>query len=69
MLSLYNKYKEEGKEFIPKYKKILSYGGSEMPSNILKEAGFDIKDNQFWEGAFDLIKEEIEELRKLVDQE
>tara|TARA_Y100000310_G_C20699165_1_gene828078 strand:- start:5165 stop:6913 length:1749 start_codon:yes stop_codon:yes gene_type:complete len=63
VLSLFKMYKEEGDSFIPKYKKILSYGGSEVPEKILAEAGIDINDEKFWQGGFDLIKEMVERLK------
>jgi oligoendopeptidase F len=66
VLALYNMYKKEGKKFIPKYKKILSYGGSERPAKILKEIGIDIEDEKFWQSGFDEIKEKIKELKKLM---
>ena len=66
MLSLYKQYQDEGKEFIPKYMKILSYGGSEKPATILSEVGIDMTKESFWQSGFDIIKEEIEGLKKLV---
>jgi len=65
VLSLFKMYEKEGKDFIPKYMKILSYGGSESPAKILSEAGIDINTEEFWQHGFDIIKEEIEELKKL----
>ena len=67
VLALYDKYRKEGKQFVDKYLKILSYGGSESPSKILKEVGIDIEDEKFWQEGFDLIKEEVEELKKLIE--
>lgn len=64
VLALYKMYKDEGESFVPKYKKILSYGGGEAPVNILKEVGIDIKDEKFWQGGFDLIKDLVENLKK-----
>ncbi len=64
-LALYEKYKEEGNSFIPKYLKILEYGGSENPEKILKEVGIDITSEAFWQSGFDLIKEMIEQLEVL----
>ena len=66
VLSLYKKYQDEGEKFIPKYMKILSYGGSEKPAMILSEVGIDITKESFWQSGFDIIKEEVEELKKLV---
>ena len=65
VLALYRMYEEQGKDFIPKYLKILSYGGSESPEKILKEIGIDINKEEFWEKGFDIIREEIEKLKKL----
>jgi oligoendopeptidase F len=67
VLSLMKKYEEEGEAFIPKFIKILEYGGSKAPYDILKEAGFDITSEDFWNGGFDIIREELEELKKLVE--
>ncbi len=62
VLSLFNMYKHEGKNFIKKYKRILSHGGGEVPSKILSEAGIDVKDENFWQGGFDLIKDMVKRL-------
>ncbi|UCE29525.1 MAG: M3 family oligoendopeptidase [Candidatus Bathyarchaeota archaeon] len=64
-LGLYNKFKEEGESFKPKYVKLLSYGGSESPEKILNEVGVNIRSEKFWQGGFNIIKEMIDRLRKL----
>ena len=65
VLALYQQYKQEGKSFIPKYLKILAYGGSKGPADILAEAGIDIKPASFWQGGFDVIADMIGELEAL----
>ncbi len=65
VFSLYQKYKLEGEAFKPKYLKILSYGGSKAPAEILKEAGINIKSEKFWQGGYDVISEMIDELEGL----
>jgi len=65
VLSLYKQYKAEGDGFKPKYHKILSAGGSEAPARILGEAGIDIRSAAFWQGGFDVIREQVEELERL----
>jgi oligoendopeptidase F len=65
VLALYQQYRREGEAFIPRYLKILSYGGSESPSKILTEAGLDITSPEFWQGGFDLIQNMITELEGL----
>lgn len=65
VLSLYKQFKAEGESFKPKYRKILAAGGSEAPAKILAEAGVDICSAKFWQGGFDVIKEQVEELESL----
>lgn len=64
-LSLYKQYKKEGKEFIPKYFRILSAGGSRKPENLLKEVDIDITADGFWQQGFDLVSERIHSIKKI----
>ena len=65
VLALYRRYQEEGEAFKPGYLKLLSYGGSERPETILSEMGIDITDRAFWQGGFDLVKKQIDELEAI----
>jgi len=65
VLALYQQYRLEGAAFIPRYLKILSYGGSEEPAKILREAGLEIDTAAFWQGGFDVIADMIKELADL----
>jgi oligoendopeptidase F len=65
VVSLYQKYKSEGKSFIPKYLNILSAGGSQKPEYLLKESGIDISKDEFWQQGFDLVADKIQELKKM----
>ena len=67
VLSLYREYERTGEAFVPKFLKILSYGGSMAPIAILDEAGFDIRTEAFWQGGFDVIREMIGDLEALTD--
>ncbi len=62
VLALYRRYQQEGDAFKPGYLKMLAYGGSARPAQILEEAGIDMSDPEFWQGGFDVIKEMIDEL-------
>jgi oligoendopeptidase F len=64
VLALYQQYRLEGQAFIPRYLKILSYGGSEAPMKILEEAGLDITSPAFWQAGLDVIQNMIDELEK-----
>ncbi len=65
VLALYSQYQAEGKPFIPRYEKILAYGGSRNPAEILTEAGIDITSLEFWNGGFAVIAKMIDELEAL----
>lgn len=65
VLALYRRYRAEGRDFVPKYLKILAYGGSEPPAAILGEAGVDAASPSFWQGGFDVIRGLIEELEAI----
>ena len=64
-LSLFQKYKKEGKDFAPSYIGILSAGGSKKPEKLLKEFGMDISKPKFWQDGFDYIKEQVNILSKI----
>lgn len=65
VLALYQRYREEGSDFVPKYLRILAYGGSRSPGEILREAGIEIAEPNFWRGGFDVLEEMIAELEAL----
>ncbi len=52
-LACYLKYREEGKSFVPKFKQLLSYGGSKAPADALKSVGIDPADPDVMQGAID----------------
>ncbi len=65
VLSLYRRYQEQGDAFKPGYMKLLAYGGSARPEDILQEANINITDKAFWQGGFDVIRGMIDELAAL----
>jgi oligoendopeptidase F len=65
VLALYRQFEIEGETFVPKYLKILAYGGSRSPAEILDEAGIDMTSSAFWQGGFDVIAGMIDELETL----
>jgi len=65
-LSLYEEYEENGSIFIPKFKRILSTGGSENPNNLLLREGFDINKDNFFSHGFRIIDKWVLELKKLL---
>jgi oligoendopeptidase F len=65
VLALYRRFQEEGEAFKPGYLRLLSYGGSARPEQILAEVGIDMTDRSFWQGGFDLVREQIDTLEGL----
>ena len=47
--ALYQTYKKEGKDFVPKFKKLLAAGGSLSPEDLGEMVGLDITKQDFWE--------------------
>ena len=64
-LSLFQRYKIEGNDFVPSYLSILSAGGSQKPEMLLKEYGLDIGSSKFWQEGFDYIKNQVKELEAI----
>lgn len=65
-LSLYKMYKNEGDEFIPKYKEILKAGGSVPPEELLMRYGIDITKPEFYNGGLKVIDDLVNELMEIV---
>ena len=64
-LSLFQRYKKEGNDFVPSYIEILSAGGSKKPEKLLLEHGFDISSPKFWQEGFDYINQQVKVLSAL----
>jgi oligoendopeptidase F len=64
-LSLFQRYKIEGKDFVPIYLKILGAGGSQKPESLLAEYGFDITLEKFWQDGFDYVRNQVKTLSAL----
>lgn len=66
VLALYQRYQQEGKDFIPKYLDLLSGGGSKSPQDLLKPLGVNMCAEQFWQSGFDRIEGMVGELEKTI---
>ncbi|MFX0171950.1 MAG: M3 family metallopeptidase, partial [Candidatus Hodarchaeota archaeon] len=65
VMSLYNKYKKEGKTFVPKFKHFLATGGSKSLLELGKEMGVDLEPKKFWQMGLNEFKTILEETKKL----
>lgn len=54
------------KDVLNKYFTLLSSGGNDYPTNILKKAGIDLTQNTVYEQAFAVFKQTLDELEKLI---
>ncbi len=64
-LSLFQRYKKEGRDFVPAYINILAAGGSKKPEKLLSEYGFDITKPKFWQEGFDYVRGQVNTLASL----
>lgn len=65
VLALFQQYQLQGSAFVSRYLKVLAYGGSAAPIEILAEAGIDISTPAFWQGGFDALAKMIQQLEEL----
>jgi len=62
--SLYRLYKEQGEDFVPKMRALLSAGSSKSPWELGRELGFDIRTEAFWEKGIKQVEEFIDALEE-----
>ncbi|MBQ7257945.1 MAG: M3 family oligoendopeptidase [Abditibacteriota bacterium] len=55
VLALFGLYKKDPQNFVPKYIKLLSCGGSLSPADLLSEVGFDISSPDFWMSGINVL--------------
>lgn len=67
VFALYRVYKEEGQPFIPKFKKLLSAGGSLSPIDLANLVGLDITKPDFWKLGINQIEEFVNEFEKIIE--
>jgi oligoendopeptidase F len=65
VLAMYQQYLAVPEDFVPRYIKLLSYGGSVEPMSILEEAGLDVSSPEFWQGGFNAIRSKLEQLEQI----
>lgn len=65
--SLYDRFKKEGPDFLPKYENFLRMTGSDTVENIAKKTlDVDISDTPFWTVAIDGLNDQLNLYRKLL---
>jgi len=64
-LSLFQRYKKEGKDFVPSYIGILNAGGSKKPEDLLEDYDINIRSTKFWQDGFEYVREQVKQLTSL----
>ncbi len=67
VISLYQLYLEQKEKFVPKYVKLLSFGSSITPEEMLQNLDIDLKDPNFWKKGIAYLEEKQSELETLVE--
>jgi oligoendopeptidase F len=65
VLSLYQQYKQNREDFVPRFLELLSFGGSAAPIDILERTGVDIRSIEFWQGGFEVLGSNLQMLEEL----
>jgi oligoendopeptidase F len=67
VLALYQRHREEGAAFVPRYLELLAAGGSDAPDRLVARMGLDVDDPAFWERGFRVIGDLLSELRTTLE--
>jgi oligoendopeptidase F len=68
VLALYQKYRQEGDAFVPRYLDLLAAGGSDAPHLLLAKLGVDVTDPGFWELGLRLLTEMVADAERLAEK-
>ncbi len=60
-LSVYERYEQRGRQFVPQYLQLLAAGGSRSPEELARIVDVDIADPGFWDSGLDLIERQLGE--------
>jgi len=65
VLALFQRYREEGSAFVPRYLELLSAGGSDAPHVLLGKLGMQVNDPGFWELGLKLLGDMVRSAEEL----
>jgi oligoendopeptidase F len=65
--ALYQTYKTEGQDFVPKFKKLLAAGGSVSPEELGRYVGLDITKKDFWKLGIKQYGDFVHQLEELME--
>lgn len=64
--SLYERYIQEGKAFVPKFIQLLSSGSSKSPQELAQLMGLDVTNPDFWRGGIKVFERFLSDLEKTI---
>ncbi len=59
-LSVYERYEQQGSDFVPRYLELLAAGGSRSPEELGRIVEVDLTDPGFWDTGLDLVERQLE---------
>jgi oligoendopeptidase F len=65
VLALYEQYRKQGQDFVPKYLELLAAGGSVSPPDLVRKLGVDITRPAFWDQGLTLLDGMVREAEEL----
>jgi oligoendopeptidase F len=68
VLALFQKYKEEGSRFVPRYLQLLAAGGSDRPDALLSKLDVDVTDPVFWKLGLNLLDDMVTQAEDLAEK-
>jgi oligoendopeptidase F len=60
-LSVYQRYEQQGPDFVAQYLEMLAAGGSRSPQELGAIVGVDLADPGFWDAGLDLIERQLQD--------
>lgn len=68
-LGVFRKYQQEGPSFMPRYDALLASCGSGKVADVAASVGIDVRSADYWRGALDVIRGEVDEFVRLCEKQ
>jgi oligoendopeptidase F len=68
VLALFQKYRQQGKSFVPGYLELLSAGGADAPHVLLQRLGMNVNEPAFWELGLQLLDDMVGQAEALASE-
>lgn len=68
-LGVFRRYQQEGPSFMPRYDALLATCGSGKVADVAASVGIDVRSADYWRGALDVIRSEVDEFVRLCEKQ